>query len=929
MSSNKPSQESTTESRTSGPMGPNTDETIAQQQQSMRPAPAEGTPPELVGHARYRILKLLGQGGMGSVYLAEHLVMERKVALKVIHATLLGDQSMALPRFQQEVKAAARLSHPNIVQAFDADQAGNLHFLVMEYVDGMDLAAYLARKGKLAVHQACQFVHQAALGLQHAHEKGMIHRDIKPHNLMLTARGQIKILDFGLARFAQERGQNDPTQLTAQGSVMGTADYIAPEQGQDSRKADIRADIYSLGCTLYHLLSGQVPYTTGTAIEKIVKHALEQPRSLAALRPELPAELVALVEKMMAKDPAARFQTPGQVAQALVPFTRPELQATIAAPMAIPLPPQKPKWAGRGWLIGAALALLVLVVAAMVVVRIQTDRGELVISTQNNEVEVEVRQGGKLVKIIDTRTGKALTLASGEYDLQLKGAEGLKLDLDKVTLKRGATVVATIERIKPPEPAAVPAGPVEPVVLKARLTRQQEDQLRQHLEKARQAYDDDETAKSEKVATLALKLDPRNLTALWLRGSSRCWEGRFALAKPDLDTLLMIDPTHAKGYQDRAWANWKTEEFDQCIGDSTRTLELQPDAYLALSHRGWAHALLGNLDQAIADYNEMFEKDAGLAQGLRLDRCLLHRRKGNTAKAQADLEVALKDDPKAEKKLPNLPPPPPVVVVSADGKGQFTSIRQAVLEARPGTTIRVLPGRYSESGIVLQKKVRLIGEGKSGQVVVEFAPDSKDGFVLDAEWAVLRNLTIRSAHGSAVWSNKGSHLIEDCDLVVTDGAEGKVNAFYVTNTTPPVLRRCKITGGSSSVQVGEKARVRLEECHLLDSSGPGAFVEPGGEITLYRCHLTGNKGSGLWLRRGGIGTVVECTMANNQQAGLAAWDGSGLVVRGCKILRNQQAALELKNKALAQVENCDLTGNAGGAWRIGSDCPVDRKGNKE
>jgi hypothetical protein len=273
----------------------------------------------LLDHPRYRVLRLLGQGGMGAVYLAEHRKMERLVALKVISAALVNNPE-TVRRFQQEVTAAARLPpHPNIVAVHDADHLGDLHFLVMEYVEGENLAAYLAARGPLPPAEACDYVRQAALGLQHAHERGMIHRDIKPHNLMRTPQGQIKILDFGLARCAREHDRAR-THLTQTGVVMGTADYMAPEQANDSRTADIRADVYSLGCTLYHLLAGRVLFPDGGVIDKIIKHAVEPPPPLAALRPGLPAGLVRAVEKMLAKDPARRYQTPAEAAEALAPF---------------------------------------------------------------------------------------------------------------------------------------------------------------------------------------------------------------------------------------------------------------------------------------------------------------------------------------------------------------------------------------------------------------------------------------------------------------------------------------------------------------------------------------------------------------------------------------------------------------------------------
>jgi serine/threonine protein kinase/WD40 repeat protein len=284
------------------------------------PAPPPNLPPELAQHPRYRILRELGKGGMGVVYQARQDMMNRQVVIKVINQALL-DHPDALERFRREVQAAASLSHPNIVTAYDAEQAGDLHMLVMEFVPGQNLAEVLAKQGPLPVVRACQCARQAALGLQHAHEQKMVHRDIKPQNLMLTPRGQVKILDFGLAKVVSE---NRPKQtLTALNSYMGTPDYSAPEQATDARSADIRADIYSLGCTLYCLLAGRPPFQEDTPVKTILAHLEKEPPPLPELRPDVPAALWAVVARLLAKDPAQRYQQPAEVAQALVPFVKP------------------------------------------------------------------------------------------------------------------------------------------------------------------------------------------------------------------------------------------------------------------------------------------------------------------------------------------------------------------------------------------------------------------------------------------------------------------------------------------------------------------------------------------------------------------------------------------------------------------------------
>jgi hypothetical protein len=270
---------------------------------------------------------------MGVVYQARQTMMNRPVVIKVINQAVL-EHPDALERFRREVRAAAQLSHPNIVTAYDAEQAGDLHMLVMEFVPGQSLAEVLHRQGPLPVTQACQYARQAALGLQHAHEQRTVHRDIKPQNLMLTPQGQVKILDFGLAKVVKEHRSKRP--LTASHSYMGTPEYSAPEQATDARSADIRADLYSLGCTLYCLLAGRPPFREDTPVKTILAHLEKEPPPLPQLRPDVPAGLGAVVARLLAKDPARRYQTPAEVVQALAPFCK---QAAKAAPFPTNLSP--------------------------------------------------------------------------------------------------------------------------------------------------------------------------------------------------------------------------------------------------------------------------------------------------------------------------------------------------------------------------------------------------------------------------------------------------------------------------------------------------------------------------------------------------------------------------------------------------------------
>ncbi|HEY7157677.1 MAG TPA: protein kinase [Gemmataceae bacterium] len=275
-------------------------------------------PAALADHPRYHILEMLGEGGMGIVYKARHRLMDRVVALKVPNRRLL-DRPGFTERFYREARAAARLVHPNIVLAHDAEQAGDLPFLVMEYVPGTSLDRIIAQRGPLPVNEACDCVRQAALGLQHAHEHGMIHRDIKPANLLQTPAGQIKVLDFGLAQLARQENDYELTE-TPPGVMLGTPDYSAPEQSRDARTADARADVYSLGCTLYFLLTGQPPFPGGTMVEKILAHQDRTPPSVARFRDDVPISLTGIVARMLAKAPADRPQSAAAVARLLVPF---------------------------------------------------------------------------------------------------------------------------------------------------------------------------------------------------------------------------------------------------------------------------------------------------------------------------------------------------------------------------------------------------------------------------------------------------------------------------------------------------------------------------------------------------------------------------------------------------------------------------------
>jgi len=266
---------------------------------------------------KYKVLDLLGSGGMGAVYLCEHTSLKTPVAVKVLPPGM-GGNAEARERFYREARAFASLNHPNLVRGFDVDADGKIHYIVMEYVDGVDLQALAARRGPLPVARAVNYIRQAAVGLAHAHSRGWVHRDIKPANIAVDRAGTARVLDMGLARLILD-GTDGITRNYSDGTILGTADYLAPEQATGGH-IDGRADIYSLGGTLYFLLTARLPYGDGNTAQKLVAHQLHAPPPVRTLRPDLPAGLAAVVARMMAKHPGDRYQTGLDLAEALAPW---------------------------------------------------------------------------------------------------------------------------------------------------------------------------------------------------------------------------------------------------------------------------------------------------------------------------------------------------------------------------------------------------------------------------------------------------------------------------------------------------------------------------------------------------------------------------------------------------------------------------------
>jgi serine/threonine-protein kinase len=320
---------------------------------------------------------------MGMVFKAIQPKLDRTVALKVIRPQVLAARPEILSRFHREAKAIAQLNHPNVVILFDADEINGTHFIAMEYVDGQTLEKMVRTQGPMSIRQACEYMRQSALGLQHAYEVGLVHRDIKPSNILVAQKsggdvakssarvarpslvtvrdrdrmsqsatsssrlsqgwGQIKILDMGLARLTdgadEDRPQQEHTPLTRAGALLGTPDFIAPEQARDARQVDIRADIYSLGCTFYYILTGKPPFPGGTDVQKLIRHQSEKAYPIEELRPGIPNEVIAILNRMLEKRPEDRYPTPRHLCDALETYVNPTLPTTPVPTSVAETPP--------------------------------------------------------------------------------------------------------------------------------------------------------------------------------------------------------------------------------------------------------------------------------------------------------------------------------------------------------------------------------------------------------------------------------------------------------------------------------------------------------------------------------------------------------------------------------------------------------------
>ena len=439
--------------------------------------PEPGDDGEMVTLRDYELLQPLGQGGMGTVYRARHQRLDKLVALKLLPARRMQDHG-AVARFQREMRAIGQLDHPSIVRATDAGEVDGNHFLVMELVDGADLGRMVRQTGPLKIPEACEVIRQAATGMQHAHQRGIVHRDLKPSNLMLTSRGTVKILDLGLALLGtNSAGTMD--ELTTVGQLMGTLDFMAPEQFGDCHTVDQLVDVYSLGATLYKLISGFAPYSGDeyrTPLQKLKGLATADVVDIRERNPDVPAALADVLMRALAREPderigsaeelatlleghaanvdlqktwetrSPRLVTPSNAdAAALLPVVAEAASTTTSTAESIVAGEVSDRGHGRRWpaiALSAAGAVLL-----GLLIYVQTNRGTLTISSPRDDVTLQILRAGEPYKTLTVNKGqKSWSLGLGEYEVRLdETADGLVVENDQFVLKRGAEEIATIK----------------------------------------------------------------------------------------------------------------------------------------------------------------------------------------------------------------------------------------------------------------------------------------------------------------------------------------------------------------------------------------------------------------------------------------------------------------------------------------------------
>jgi serine/threonine protein kinase/nitrous oxidase accessory protein NosD len=854
----------------------------------------------------YTLLERIGEGGMGQVYKALHTVLRRIDAVKTIR---LGPQlprsGDSLPRFLQEAMATGKVDHKHLVAVRTAEAKGDTFYLAMELIDGMDLGRLLQREPDgLPVGLACDYIRQAALGLQHAHEKGLVHRDVKPSNLMATRDGLVKVLDLGLACIRS--AEQSETRLTRPGAMMGTPDYMPPEQFNNAQAVDERSDVYSLGCTLYHLLAGKPPFPEGTIMEKMRHHCDHEPVPLHEKRPEVPPELSAVVHRMMAKDPAARVQTAQDVARALAPFCQSTdaIPVAVVAPAAMPVrvpeppqaevptergqeddslpaappprpssgptviePPARPRrrallYAGGGVLAAGMLVLLFVTLGGKKTEdppREDKKDDKTATRDKDREKDKETNKDKNKDKDKAEEEEKKPTLVVDPNgtgpktirDALSKAAAGTRIRIKPGTYREALVLHTSVE--------LVGDGPVEQVIL--------------------------ESERADPLVVTADKVVVRGLTIRCKTGENK---NHHAVDCPQGYILLR-----------------------DCV--------IESDSLACVCVRGEAGLRATLRHCTIVSQNTggvlIIEKAEGL-----LEDCDIQGKTKSGLEAQHSARVTARR----------------CKIHDSEAHGALLGDEsQATLE-----DCHFFKNGNSNLVIVAQCKAKVVGchvyqgkpygvriDGNGGSVLENC--DIRENVLVDLRLSrgsnpTLRQCRIHDGKTGVFCSHTATGLLEDCHIFGHQIAEVETQSG-----ANPRLVRCHLYNGKGAgVQAVDKGEGLLEECELYGHKSSCAKTAADGKLTLTRCKLHDGQECGAKVLSKSELTLDRCEVYGNVKAGLAVLEGKA-AVRGGKLVRNGEFGVVVADGAEAEVEGCDLRGNALGPWLLEKMAKVKRTNNQE
>lgn len=576
----------------------------------------------------YVLLEQIGAGGMGQVFRALHRRLKRLAAIKVL-PTVAMEKPSAIKRFQREAEAAAKLSHPNIVSVYDAGEQKGIHYLAMEYAEGVDLAKLVQRNGPLTVEQAISYVSQAALGLAHAHSQGVIHRDIKPANLLLDAHGTLKILDLGLARFADHLLTESVEELTKTGTFMGSVDFMSPEQALDTRSADARSDQYSLGCTLFYLLTGKPMYAGDTVMKRLVAHREARIPSLTVLCHNLPADLNAVFLRMVAKKPEQRYQSMDELRSELSTCLLPDrgelsVPANLTAVSSVGNVPAKAIVHQALWSGGSTPLPPRLPVQMMEPPIISPQAYQ---HTRDGAAQTEVGIGSESgwASFLKSSASRMNRLGGGEDARKriiffascgaaciacILAVGGFFLMLNSSSRARAARAA---EKVADGDRYFVQGNMERAIECYSQAIHADERFVDAYIRRG-DAFSESWQKEAEAIAdyTAAIRLRPRSAAAYYGRGVVH-WTFVDSIhreqAIEDLSAAIRLEPTLPKPYRYRAQAYFDKGDRARAISDCTESVRLAPNDALSYHWRGLLFSKMGEHEKAVADYSDAIRLD--------------------------------------------------------------------------------------------------------------------------------------------------------------------------------------------------------------------------------------------------------------------------------------------------------------------------------